>query len=111
MVGVAIAAQTLYASTMDRLPEYATIRAMGGPRSYLKRIVMKQAVIGGLPGYTIGITLVGLLAYLSRGGSAPPEMPWWLMAAIGLVTALMCIAASLVSLKKVTAIEPTTVFR
>ena len=33
LVGIVISAQTLYASTMDRLPEYAVIRAMGGPRS------------------------------------------------------------------------------
>jgi putative ABC transport system permease protein len=111
LVGVVIVAQTLYASTMDRLPEYATIRAMGGPRSYLYKIVVKQAVIGGLLGYLFGIGIVVLLAYLARNSSASPEVPWWLASDIGIITVVMCIAASLVSLNKVTSIDPVKVFR
>lgn len=111
LVGVVIVAQTLYASTMDRLPEYAVIRAMGGPRSYLYKIVVKQAVIGGLLGGAIGIGLVALLAYLSRNSSSSPEVPLWLASGIGTITILMCIGASLVSLGKVTAIDPVKVFR
>ena len=101
-VGVVIAAQTLYASTMDRLPEYATLRAMGGPRSYLYAIVIKQALIGGFLGYLLGISIVYLLVHLSRDSSAPPEMTWWLALGIGAVTELMCVAASILSLRKIT---------
>ncbi len=110
-VGVVIAAQTLYASTMDRLPEYATIRAMGGPRRYLYAIVIKQALIGGFLGYLVGISITLVLVYLGRDSSASPEMTWWLALAIGIVIELMCAAASLVSLGKVTAIDPVKVFR
>ena len=110
-VGVVIAAQTLYASTMDRLPEYATLRAMGGPRSYLYAIVIKQALIGGLLGYLLGISIVFVLVYLSRDSSAPPEMTWWLALGIGAVTELMCVAASMLSLRKITEIDPVKVFR
>jgi putative ABC transport system permease protein len=111
LVGVVVVAQTLYASTMDRLPEYAVIRAMGGPRSYLYKIVVKQAVISGVLGGAIGISIVALLAYLSRNSSSPPQVPFWLASGIGTVTILMCVAASLVSLSKVTAIDPVKVFR
>ena len=111
LVGVVIVAQTLYASTMDRLPEYATIRAMGGPRSYLYKIVIKQAVIGGLLGYLAGIAIVALLAYLARNSSASPEVPWWLASGVGIMTVLMCVGASLVSLNKLTSIDPVKVFR
>jgi putative ABC transport system permease protein len=111
LVGVVIVAQTLYASTMDRLPEYAVIRAMGGPRSYLYRIVIKQAVIGGLIGGTIGLSIVVAFAYLARNSSSPPQVPLWLAAGIGIITIVMCVCASLVSLSKVTAIDPVKVFR
>lgn len=111
LVGVVIVAQTLYASTMDRLPEYATIRAMGGTRTYLYKIVIKQAVIGGLLGYLVGIVAVVFLAYLARNSSASPEVPSWLASAIGVTTVLMCVAASLVSMNKVTSIDPVKVFR
>jgi putative ABC transport system permease protein len=111
LVGVVIVAQTLYASTMDRLPEYATIRAMGGSRTYLYKIVIKQAVVGGLLGYLIGISVVVVLTYLARNASSSPEVPWWLAAAVGVITVLMCVTASLVSMNKVTSIDPVQVFR
>jgi putative ABC transport system permease protein len=111
MVGIVIVAQTLYASTMDRLPEYATIRAMGGPRSYLYKIVIKQAVIGGLMGYAVGISIVALLAYLARNSSSSPQLPIWLASSIAIITVLMCVGASLVSLTKITSIDPVKVFR
>jgi putative ABC transport system permease protein len=111
LVGVVISAQTLYASTMDRLPEYAVIRAMGGPRSYLYKIVIQQAVIGGVLGSVIGLSIVGAIVYLSKGMSSPPEVPIWLGTSIGAVAIIMCVGASLLSLNKITAIDPVKVFR
>lgn len=111
LVGLAISAQTLYASTVDRLPEYATIRAMGGSRGYLYRIVIKQALLGGLVGYACGISVVLALVHLGGGATAGPEMPPWLAAGIGVVCLAMCVLASLASLKKVTSIDPVAVFR
>ena len=110
-VGVVIAAQTLYASTIDRLPEYATLRAMGGSRFYLYAIVVKQALIGGLIGYVVGMAFVFAMAWLGRDASAAPEAPLWLAASIGVVMEVMCVAASMISLQKVTAIDPAEVFR
>jgi putative ABC transport system permease protein len=111
LVGVVISAQTLYASTMDRLPEYAVIRAMGGPRSYLYKIVIQQAVIGGVLGSVIGLTIVAAIVFLGRNLSSPPEVPIWLGFGIGVVAILMCVGASLLSLNKITAIDPVKVFR
>jgi putative ABC transport system permease protein len=111
LVGIVISAQTLYASTMDRLPEYAVIRAMGGPRSYLYRIVIQQAVIGGALGSAIGLTVVAVIVLLTRDLSSPPEVPLWLGALIGCLSIVMCIGASALSLNKITAIDPVKAFR
>jgi putative ABC transport system permease protein len=110
-VGVVIAAQTLYASTMDRLPEYATLRAIGGGRSYLYAIVVTQALIGGLIGYIVGMAAVLTMTWLSRNSSAGPEAPLWLSISIGVVMELMCAVASLISINRLTAINPAEVFR
>ena len=42
IVGAIVVAQTLYAATVERLGEFATIRAMGASNSYLNTIVFKQ---------------------------------------------------------------------
>ncbi|MBM3556855.1 MAG: FtsX-like permease family protein [Alphaproteobacteria bacterium] len=111
LVGGVIVAQTLYASTMDRLPEYATIRAMGGPAHYLNKIVLLQALIAGSLGYAQGIAIVLFMVQGMKNSSASPQMPLWLASAIGATTLFTCIAAALVSLRKVSTIDPAKVFR
>jgi putative ABC transport system permease protein len=96
---------------MDRLPEYATLRAMGGSRFYLYSIVIQQALIGGAIGYAVGMSAALLMAWLGREASATPEIPLSLVLGIGVVIEVMCVAASLISLKKVTSINPAEVFR
>jgi putative ABC transport system permease protein len=111
VVGIVIVAQTLYASTVDRLPEYATLRAMGAPKRYLYRIIVKQALVGAGLGYGIGMSVVTALVLLSAESSAAPRMPLWLAGGLGAVTVVMCVAAALISIRKVTTIDPVTVFR
>ncbi len=111
LVGGVVVAQTLYASTMDRLPQYSTIRAMGGPTSYLVRIVLVQAGLSGLIGYAIGIVCVYGLVFALRDASAAPELPFRLAIFIAFVTLLTCLIASIVSMTKVNRIDPTRVFR
>jgi putative ABC transport system permease protein len=111
VVGIVIVAQTLYASTVDRLPEYATLRAMGAPSSYLYRIIVKQAILGAAFGYGIGIAIVKVLVVLSTDSSAAPRLPLELAVGLGLVTLLMCVSAALISIRKVTTIDPVAVFR
>jgi putative ABC transport system permease protein len=111
LVGGAIAAQTLYANTMDRLPQYATLRAMGCASGYLHRIVLAQGAIAGAIGYAIGIAVVIAIARASENASAGPEMPAWLALAIGAMTLATCLVAAVASLVKVTRIDPVKVFR
>lgn len=111
VVGVVIVAQTLYASTIDRLPEYATLKAMGAPSSYLYRIIVTQATIGAAIGYAIGIAIVALLVVASAESSAAPLLPGWLAGGLGLLTLVMCVCAAIISIRKVTAIDPVGVFR
>jgi putative ABC transport system permease protein len=84
---------------------------MGGSRFYLYAIVIQQALIGGAIGYVVGIAFALGMAYMGRDSSAAPEIPLWLVAGIGVVTEIMCVAASMISLQKVTSINPAQVFR
>jgi putative ABC transport system permease protein len=111
VVGIVIVAQTLYASTVDRLPEYATLRAIGAPKRYLYRIIVKQALLGAGFGYGIGMSIVVALVALSAESSAAPRLPLWLAGGLAAVTVLMCVSAALISIRKVTTIDPVTVFR
>jgi putative ABC transport system permease protein len=111
VVGIVVTAQTLYATTIDHLPEYATMRAMGAPARYLHGIILRQAAIAAGLGYAIGIAIAGLVVASARDSSAAMLMPWPLAAGLGAATVAMCAAAALISIRKVMAIDPVSVFR
>jgi putative ABC transport system permease protein len=111
IVGVIIVAQTLYAATIERVAEFATLKAMGAAGSYLNAIVLKQALIGGALGSAIGLAIARLLVAAARNTTVSLVLPWSLAAAIALLTLLMCAAASLVAIHKLRRVDPTMVFR
>ena len=45
IVGVAVVAQTIYATTMDHIREYGTLKAMGAASSYILVIILWQAIV------------------------------------------------------------------
>jgi putative ABC transport system permease protein len=111
VVGLVIVSQTLYSATVERMPEYATLRALGASNRYLKAIIMRQSLISGTLGYAIG-TITGIaIAVLAQKSSAAVDVSGALVLALALVTLLMCIGASLISIRKVLGVDAATVFR
>ena len=111
IVGMVIVSQTLYSATMERLQEYATIRAMGATDRYLQAIVLRQSLVSGTLGYIIGTTIAVILAWLARGSSATLILSYPLIVILGVVTLSMCVGASLISIRKVLRVDTASVFR
>jgi putative ABC transport system permease protein len=110
-VGVIIVAQTLYAATVERLGEFATLRAIGAANAYLNSIVLKQALTSGAIGYLLGIAIAAALVRAAADSIVSLVLPWQLAVAVGLVTLALCSAASLVAIHRIKTIDPTIVFR
>lgn len=111
VVGVVIVAQVLYATTMDHLWEFGTLRAMGAPSSFIVRIILAQAAIAATLGYAIGIVASLFLMEASRTGAALILIPPGLSALLFVVSLGMCSLASLVSIRKVLRLDPVMVFQ
>lgn len=111
VVGIVIVGQTLYATTVDRLPEYATLRAMGAPNGYLHRVILKQAAISAVFGFAGGMVLVGLVVLASAGSTVAVAMPAGLIGVLAVLTLCMCALGALVSIRRITRIDPTSVFQ
>ena len=111
VVGVVVVAQTIYATTMDHLREYGTLKAMGATNGYLYRVIMQQAIISALFGYTLAMAVSWFVVRGSVKGGAAILLP--LPMAIGMLglTIVMCTGAALVSINKVTRLDPATVFK
>ena len=106
-----IVSQTLYAATIDYLPQYATLRAMGASKSYLYRIIIKQAVLSAILGYLFGISIALMISFATRNSNTAIHIPFELAIGLSVTTVMMCCSAALFSIKKVTGIDPVSVFR
>ncbi|MCQ4165620.1 ABC transporter permease [Tahibacter harae] len=111
VVGIVIVGQTLYATTVDRLPEYATLRAMGAPNRYLYAVILKQAAISAVLGFAGGMLLVGLVVLGGEGSTVAVAMPAGLVGVLALLTLFMCMLGALISIRRITRIDPTSVFQ
>jgi putative ABC transport system permease protein len=111
VVGIVVVTQTIYATTMDHLREYGTLKAIGAPNSYVYRVILQQAAMSAVMGYALGISVSLFLVHSSEQGSVAILLPWPMAALIFALTLLMCGIAAAVSINKVTQLDPAMVFR
>ena len=111
VVGFVVVAQTIYATTVDHIREYGTLKAMGAPNSYVYKVIMKQAAIAAVMGYALGMVVSVFVVHGSQKGGAAILMPPPMAVAMFFLTLLMCVGAALVSINKVTRIDPAMVFK
>jgi putative ABC transport system permease protein len=111
VVGTAIVGQTIYATTVDHLREFGILKAIGASDSYIYRVIIEQAVISASIGYVLGIGVSFGLLRLSRRAGAVIMTPWELVVSMFFLALLMCISASVISIHKVTRLDPAMVFK
>jgi putative ABC transport system permease protein len=111
VVGVVIVAQTIYATTVDHLREYGTLKAMGATNGYLYRVIIQQAIISALGGYALAMAVSRFVVEGSQKGGAAILLPRPMAVGMLGVTLIMCIGAALVSINKVTKLDPAMVFK
>jgi putative ABC transport system permease protein len=111
VVGFVVVAQTIYATTVDHLKEFGTLKAMGAPNSYVYRVIIKQAAISAMIGYVLGMIVSVFVVHASQKGGAAILLPFPMAVGMFFLTLLMCVGAALVSINKVTRLDPAMVFR
>lgn len=111
VVGVVVVAQTIYATTMDHIREYGTLKAMGATNGYLYNVIVQQALIAALAGYPLAMIVSAFVVSGSAKGGAAILLPWQLAAALFVLTVVMCVSAAMVSINKVTRLDPAMVFK
>lgn len=111
LVGIVVVAQTLYTSTMEHIREFGTVKAIGGGNGDIYRILAKQATIAALAGFLLGAAM----AYAMRPAIAKIDLKLIIPPQLAIVvfagSIAMCLAAAMVSFRKVASIDPALVFR
>lgn len=111
VVGVVVVAQTIYATTMDHLKEYGTLKAMGATNGYLYRVIVEQAVASAVIGYSLAMCVSYFVVKASQSGGAAIMVPAEMAVGMLGLTVAMCVGAALVSINKVTRLDPAMVFK
>jgi len=111
LVGVVVVAQTLYTSTMEHIKEFGTVKAIGGGNGDIYRILGKQASIAAVIGFLLGAAM----SYAMRPAIAKISLkliiPPSLALAVFAGAVVLCLAAAMISFRKVASIDPALVFR
>ncbi len=110
-VGAVITSQTLFATTQENLPHYATLLALGFRRRTLTAVVLGQSVAVGLAGAVLGTAFFFPASWASARTPIPLETTPQVYAALVAVSLLTCVLASFISVRTIFNLDPVVVFR
>lgn len=111
-VGTAVAGQTFYLFTVENLRQFGTLKALGVSNARILRMVLLQAAVVGILGYGLGAGAAGLFGELAKGTTKLAFfMPWQVLVGTGAAVVLIVILSSLISVRRVLALEPAVVFK
>src|SRR5277367_6169299 len=111
LVGLAIVSQSIYATTMENIEEFATLKAIGASHGFIIRIIILQSLLCGIVGYALGVLVTAPVIRAAATSISWVSMPLWLPAVVFIPAVLMCVLASVLSIRTALSIEPARVFR
>jgi putative ABC transport system permease protein len=108
IIGFSIAGQIFYIMTLENIMYYALIKAIGGTRKMLLQLVVIQAAIVGIIGFSLGIGATILWGMAIKNTTLAFLFPWQLLLFSGAIVIIICIFTAVLSLLKVFHIDPKT---
>ncbi|MEO8034157.1 MAG: ABC transporter permease [Acidobacteriota bacterium] len=111
LVGIVVVAQTLYTSTMEHIKEFGTVKAIGGGNADIYAILGKQATIAAIFGFALGALMSYAIRPLIYKIDLKLVIPAELSVAVFIGSVILCLAAAMISFRKVASIDPALVFR
>jgi putative ABC transport system permease protein len=109
IVGTVIVAQTLYSSTKDHLYEFATLRAIGCSNRYIYRVIVWQALLNAVIGFGLAAIIGFIVVRLTAKSALPIVITPDLVAALFLLTVVMCVGSAITAIIRVVRIDPVMV--
>ena len=106
LVGLVIVAQTMYAAVLDRMPEYAALKAMGATGRHLLVILQCQALFLATVAATLGMLAVFCVQWLYSTPRAPIWIPWWLSSGSCALAWLIASASAALPYRRLRAADP-----
>lgn len=109
--GIVIIGLTLYSSAIDRLKDYATMKAIGATNGYITKLIVIQAMIIATIGFVAGgILLEGFRQGIKNAGVIYHYTPIeWI--GFFIITLIISLTGSLFASRRIRKVEPARIFR
>jgi putative ABC transport system permease protein len=111
LVGIVIITLTMYTTVLNRQKDFAVLRALGARSRDIAITILFQGLIIAAVGSVLGFFLLALFLYGTMDSSLPTYMPLWVPPVHAGFTVVLCLLASVLSMRRATRIEPATAFR
>jgi putative ABC transport system permease protein len=113
IVGVVVAGQTFYLFTVENLKQFGAIKAIGVTNWRLIGMILLQAFVVGLIGFSLGTGMAGQFFdfFSQKIPTRGLVLMWQSVALTGATIIFVMILASILSLRRVLVLEPAVVFR
>lgn len=110
ITGFAIVGLTMYSAVNDRIRDYGTVKAIGGNNGVIRKLILLQASIYSVVGFSVAFTLL-LLFVKATQSALDIQLTAGLIAFLIGVTLFISIMGSLLAMRKITKLEPVQIFR
>lgn len=111
LVGLAVSAQTLYASVSERIKEFATLKAMGATDRYVSKFLITQALGIAFLGSLAGLAGATALARSMSNPAAPVALTREVMATSVFLIVAVCLIAAWLPYRRLRQVDPASVLR
>jgi len=111
LIGVTVCYQVLFTDIVDRLPQYATLKAIGYFDGFLVRTVTEKALLLAVGGFVPGMLVAwSVYAFLENSTGIRMWMTPGRAAAVLALTAVMCLISGLLAGRRAIRADPAELF-
>lgn len=111
LVGLVMVAQTLYAMVLDRINEFATLKAIGTSEREILMLLTAQSTVVAVVGISIGTLISMLIQMVLSTPRTEINISIQLYAASASLVFVICLAASALPYLRVRRVDPHTVLQ
>lgn len=106
IIGFSIAGQIFYMMTLENTTYYALIKAIGGTKRMILEMILFQAFIVAVVGYSLGIAVTILWGMAIKNTTLAFLFPWQLLVFTGAIIMIICLTTAALSIRKVLHADP-----
>ena len=111
VIGSITCYQILFTEIMDRIKQYAMLKAMGFSDAFLRRIILEQAIVLSFGGFAVGILAAwAVYSYVASETFLAVQLSGFSAALIFVLAVVMSVGAGLIALRRVAAADPAELY-